>query len=268
VFWLLLIGAAARARKRFASLLTIHDATSDDAQHNVETARRRLTALRLLVNAGQYLLVIGALLMLLRRLNAPLDSLLLPAGFLGAALGLGAQNLVRDVVAGLFIVFEGQFAVGDAVRINGVVGTVDQIGLRVTSLLDEAGHRFFFPNGAINAIETFPRLHTVALLVSLAQLPEDKTLEGAQQTVTRALERFNADYSVLSGQIKSEIAHDSDGYRLCFRLPVRPLRDALLREKLAARVTSALQKAGYLTDKTAAGAEVEIFNAPAAVEAG
>jgi small conductance mechanosensitive channel len=66
-----------------------------------------LTALRLVVNAGRYALVISAILMTLRTLHVPLDSLLLPAGFLGAALGLGAQNLVRDVVAGLFIVFEG-----------------------------------------------------------------------------------------------------------------------------------------------------------------
>jgi small conductance mechanosensitive channel len=268
VLWLLLIRAASRARRHFAALLAITDAASDDAQHDVETARRRLTALRLLVNAAQYGLVISALLMTLRRLNAPLDSLLLPAGFLGAALGLGAQNLVRDVVAGLFIVFEGQFAVGDVVRINNVVGTVDQIGLRVTSLRDEAGHKFLFPNGAITAIETFPRRHCVMLLVSLGEMPDGKSIEDVRQTVTRALELFDDDYSVLSGTTDVQATHDRDRHRLCLRLPVRPLRGTLLREKLPARVASALERAGYFTDKTAAGVEVEIFNAPAAAEAG
>jgi hypothetical protein len=137
--------------------------------------------------------------MTLRTLHVPLDSLLLPAGFLGAALGLGAQNLVRDVVAGLFIVFEGHFAVGDVVRINGTLGTVDQIGLRVTSLVDESGHHFFFPNGAITTIETLPRRHALLLRVPLESLPEGKSREDAVAVVIACIQRFDEDYEALSG---------------------------------------------------------------------
>jgi small-conductance mechanosensitive channel len=57
------------------------------------------------------------------------------------------------------------------VRINGTLGTVDQIGLRVTSLLDESGHRFFFPNGAITTIETLPRHHALLLRVPSGIVP-------------------------------------------------------------------------------------------------
>jgi small-conductance mechanosensitive channel len=265
VLWLVLSRAAGRARRHFADLLAIANSSNDDpdaTQHDVEAARRRLTALRLLVNTARYALVISAILMTLRTLHVPLDSLLLPAGFLGAALGLGAQNLVRDVVAGLFIVFEGHFAVGDVVRVNGTLGTVDQIGLRVTSLLDEAGHRFFFPNGAITTIETLPRCRLLLLRVPLESLPEGKSHADAAKAVAAAIRRCDEDYNILSGDVIPQTV--SSTQPLVFRLPVKALRDALLREKLPGRLVAALEKEGYEVQKTAAGAEVEIFNAPAA----
>ena len=163
LLWWLLQRAAGKARRHFNALLELAQ-NSLEAQTDVALARRRLTALRLVVNAAKYALTISALLMSLRWLGVPLDSLLLPAGFLGAALGLGAQNMVRDIVAGLFIVFEGQFAVGDVVSINETVGTVDEIGLRVTRLRAETGHLHYFPNGAINAVEKYPRGHVLLRL--------------------------------------------------------------------------------------------------------
>lgn len=163
VAWWLLARFAKRMRRHFEALLSLAQ-DSLDAPHDVAVVRARMTALRLLLNAGKYVLVISAILMVLRRVGVQLDALLLPAGFLGAALGLGAQNLVRDVVAGLFLVLEGQFAVGDVVGINGTIGTVDEIGLRVTRLRDEASHIHFFPNGAINAVEKYPREPFVLLL--------------------------------------------------------------------------------------------------------
>src|SRR3712207_757105 len=156
IVWLFLLRAARQAPGRFDALLSLAQ-DSPDPQHEMDAVQRRMTALRLVVNAARYALFVGAVLTMLRILHVPLDSLLLPAGFLGAALGLGAQNLVRDVVAGLFIVFEGQFAVGDVVSINGTLGTVDEIGLRVTRLRDEAGQLHFFPNGAITAVAKYPR---------------------------------------------------------------------------------------------------------------
>jgi hypothetical protein len=156
VAWWLLARVAKRLRRHFDALLAMAQ-DSLDAPHDVAAVRARMTALRLLMNAAKYALVVSAILMVLRRLGVQLDALLLPAGFVGAALGLGAQNLVRDVVAGLFLVLEGQFAVGDVVGINGTIGTIDEIGLRVTRLRDEASHIHFFPNGAINAVEKYPR---------------------------------------------------------------------------------------------------------------
>jgi len=70
-------------------------------------------------------------------------------GIVGLAVGFGAQNLVRDVITGFFIVFEDQFSVGDYVTIGNVSGIVEEMGLRVTKLRDFTGELHIVPNGLI-----------------------------------------------------------------------------------------------------------------------
>ncbi|MDF2439776.1 MAG: moderate conductance mechanosensitive channel [Abditibacteriota bacterium] len=163
VFWWVLARAAGRTRRHYETLMSLAE-QSREAESELATAQRRLTALRLVVNATKYFLAISTFILVLQQLGIRFDSLLLPAGFLGAALGLGAQNLVRDVVSGLFLLFEGQFGVGDIVAINGTLGTVEEVGLRVTRLRDDSGQVFFFPNGAITSVSKYPH-RTLPLLL-------------------------------------------------------------------------------------------------------
>jgi small conductance mechanosensitive channel len=73
----------------------------------------------------------------------------------GAAIGFGAQDLIKDVIAGFFILVEDQFHVGDTVSIGGVTGTVQDIQLRVTVLRDAEGNVHFVPNGQISVASNF-----------------------------------------------------------------------------------------------------------------
>ena len=68
---------------------------------------------------------------------------------LAAAVGFGAQDLVKDFIGGFFILIEDQFAIGDTVTIGGVSGTVEDIQLRVTVLRDLEGNQLFVPNGQV-----------------------------------------------------------------------------------------------------------------------
>jgi small conductance mechanosensitive channel len=74
---------------------------------------------------------------------------------IGAALGFGAQGLVRDVLAGFFIIAEGQYAIGDTVTIAGTNGTVEDIQFRVTILRDGEGNVHYVPNGQIIVTSNF-----------------------------------------------------------------------------------------------------------------
>lgn len=86
------------------------------------------------------------------------------AGILGLAVGFGAQNLVRDVITGFFILFEDQFAVGDYVTVAGVTGTVEEIGLRVTKIREAGGQLHIIPNGIINQVANYNRGGIMAMV--------------------------------------------------------------------------------------------------------
>lgn len=255
--WAILSRAGRRARMRFEAMLSRPDEAGpvpDEAE--TDLVRRRLTALRLAVNTGRYVLLFVTLLLILQQFNVQLGSLIFPAGFLGAALGLGAQNVVRDLVAGFFVVFEGQFSVGDSVAINNTVGTVEEVGLRVTRLRDEAGQVHFFPNGAINTVARFPRRASTLLLS--VPVAEEAAREDAWRVTREAAADFDAVHDVLFGDI--EPVSNANARRLELLLPVRPQRAGVVRDKLPGRVKAALEASEI---KLKAGAEVEIASASA-----
>jgi small conductance mechanosensitive channel len=90
-----------------------------------------------------------AVTMLLSELGVAVGALIAGAGILGAALGFGAQNIVRDLLSGLFIVFEDQYGIGDSVDLGEASGVVESVGLRITQLRDDKGTLWYVRNGEI-----------------------------------------------------------------------------------------------------------------------
>ena len=90
-----------------------------------------------------------AVTMLLSELGVAVGALIAGAGILGAALGFGAQNIVRDLLSGLFIVFEDQYGIGDSVDLGEASGVVESVGLRITQLRDAKGTLWYVRNGEI-----------------------------------------------------------------------------------------------------------------------
>lgn len=79
-------------------------------------------------------------------------SLITAAGVGGLAVGFGAQNLVKDVISGFFIIFEDQYNVGDYIEVAGVSGIVEEVGIRSTKLRDFGGQLHIIPNGTISLV--------------------------------------------------------------------------------------------------------------------
>lgn len=92
-------------------------------------------------------------LMALQMLGVSVAPLLATAGVASVAIGFGAQSLVRDLLAGFFILFEDQFAVGDVISIEGRSGTVESLTLRLTKIRLGDGSLMMIPNGEIKRIE-------------------------------------------------------------------------------------------------------------------
>ncbi|MDY0404130.1 mechanosensitive ion channel family protein [Virgibacillus sp. 179-BFC.A HS] len=114
--------------------------------------RREQTMKKLIQNVVAYVVYFTAILMILEVFTINIGALLAGAGVAGLAIGFGAQNLVRDIISGFFIIFEDQFSVGDYVSVAGVEGTVEEIGLRTTKVLSWTGEINVIPNGNITQV--------------------------------------------------------------------------------------------------------------------
>ena len=90
-----------------------------------------------------------ATMMVLSEFGVELAPLLAGAGIAGVALGFGAQNLVKDFIAGLFMLLEDQYGVGDVIDLGDVSGTVEAVGLRITTIRDARGVLWYIRNGEI-----------------------------------------------------------------------------------------------------------------------
>jgi small conductance mechanosensitive channel len=107
--------------------------------------------------------------MILETLSFDVKALLAGAGIVGLAVGFGAQNLVRDIITGFFIIFEDQFSVGDMIRVGQFEGTVEEIGLRTTKIKSWTGEINILPNGNITEVTNFSVNNSVAFVdVSIA----------------------------------------------------------------------------------------------------
>ncbi|MCK2217979.1 mechanosensitive ion channel family protein [Actinomadura sp. ATCC 31491] len=93
-----------------------------------------------------------AVLTVLDRLTIPIAPVLTSVGILGVAIGFGAQELVKDFIAGLFMLLEDQYGVGDVIDAGAAVGTVEAVTLRVTRLRDADGRVWYVRNGTITRV--------------------------------------------------------------------------------------------------------------------
>ncbi len=131
--------------------------------------RRENTLAKLLENILTYVVYFIAIIMVLETLGLDVAALLAGAGIVGLAVGFGAQNLVRDIITGFFIIFEDQFSVGDYVRISTFEGTVEEIGLRTSKIKSWTGEVHILPNGNITEVTNFSINNSVAFVdISIA----------------------------------------------------------------------------------------------------
>lgn len=118
---------------------------------------RSRTLASLLTNVARWMVAFVGLVIVLRELGIDVQALLVSAGVLGLAVGLGAQTLIKDVITGFFLLFEGLIAVGDVVEVGSHTGTVEAVGLRVTKLRMLDGAVRVIPNGQLTEFANYNR---------------------------------------------------------------------------------------------------------------
>jgi moderate conductance mechanosensitive channel len=129
----------------------------ETAVDDLGKVQRARTLRPLMKNVALYTLSFLALIVILREVGVDIQALVVSAGVLGLAVGLGAQTLIKDVITGFFILFEGLIGVGDVIEIGGHTGAVESIGLRVTTLRLQNGAQRVIPNGEITQFVNYNR---------------------------------------------------------------------------------------------------------------
>ncbi|MFG2038513.1 mechanosensitive ion channel family protein [Dactylosporangium sp. NPDC048998] len=127
-------------RNRLPNALTL------PSERRNQRARALGSVLRSIASAVVFTI---ATMLVLGEIGIDLAPLLASAGIAGLAIGFGAQNLVKDFIAGLFMLLEDQYGVGDVVDVGATTGTVEAVGLRITTIRDGSGVLWYVRNGEI-----------------------------------------------------------------------------------------------------------------------
>lgn len=227
-----------------------------DAGHlaSSEAAKHRHALTQVLTWTAIVVVYTVALALILSRLGVPLTQLAAPAAILGAALGFGSQQIVRDVLAGFFVVAERQYGIGDVVRfeVNGtagkaVTGTVMDVTLRVTELRTADGEVVITPNGQIIQVVNLSR--DWARSVIDVPLPTTVDLFRVQEVLDDVGKKIMADdrLAVMLLDTPTVMGVESmEVDRINLRIVARtqPGRQFDVGRELRARVADALRREG------------------------
>ncbi|TGB01257.1 mechanosensitive ion channel family protein [Halobacillus salinus] len=154
--------------------------------------RRESTLSKLVANALSYVVYFIAFIMILETFTLEIGALLAGAGVAGLAIGFGAQNLVRDIISGFFIIFEDQFSVGDYIRTSGVEGFVEEVGLRTCKVKAWTGEVHILPNGNVTQVTNYSIHNSIAVVDVSVAYEED--IEKAERVIADLLEELPERY--------------------------------------------------------------------------
>jgi small-conductance mechanosensitive channel len=131
------------------------------AQHKKQTARaekRAVTLGAMLESLVSIVVWTTASFLILGEIGISLGPLIASAGIAGIAIGFGAQSVVRDFLAGIFVIIEDQYGVGDVIDVGEAIGTVEEVGFRTTQVRDLSGVLWTVPNGVIQRVGNYSQV--------------------------------------------------------------------------------------------------------------
>ena len=153
-----------------------------------QKTNRQKTVMSLMRSMIKWVIIIITILLVLNAFGVDTSTLLASAGILALIIGLGAQSLIADIIAGFFIVFEEEYQVGDIITIDGFRGTVADIGIRVTKIIDAGGNIKIVNNSDIKSIINQTSELSVAKCVM--SIDYDESVERVEVVFKKNLEKI------------------------------------------------------------------------------
>ena len=197
-----------------------------------------------------------AFIQVLTEVGMNVAPILTSAGILGVAIGFGAQNLVKDFLSGMFMMLEDQYGVGDVVDLGPATGTVEAVGLRITTIRDGNGTVWYVRNGEILRVGNSSQGFAVAVVdlplaygSNLAEASEVLERVSLEATEVEPLSKDVIDKPQVLGVEKVT----AEGITMRVTVKVRPGRQWSVQRALRAKLMPALENSGVTTVKDDSG---------------
>ena len=216
-------------------------------------ARRLTTAVTLITHAVKYVAYFIAIAIAVGELGyaGAMNSMLAAAGIGSLAVGIGAQSIIKDVTAGLTLLFEDQLAVGDYISAAGVTGTVEAITLRATTVRCYGGEVSVIPNGSITVLTNYSRTDSLAIVEFPIAYEADA--ERALALMREELEAYHAELGDIAVE-KPEVvgAVQLSGGEMVLRAVqrVKPLEHWAVQRELTRRIAARFVQEGIALPRT------------------
>ncbi|WP_414638825.1 mechanosensitive ion channel family protein [Actinophytocola sp.] len=189
-----------------------------------------------------------AFMMILAELGVNLAPVLASAGILGVAIGFGAQNVVKDFLSGVFMMLEDQYGVGDVVDVGEASGTVEAVGLRITTMRDVNGTVWYVRNGEILRVGNSSQGFAVAVVDVPIGYGAD--VEQATEVIDRVATQVTDNEPVSDDVLEPpdvlgvERVSAAEGIMLRVTVKTRPGRQWAVQRSLRAHIMGAFEEAG------------------------
>ena len=216
-------------------------------------ARRLTTAVTLITHAVKYVAYFIAIAIAVGELGyaGAMNSMLAAAGIGSLAVGIGAQSIIKDVTAGLTLLFEDQLAVGDYISAAGVTGTVEAITLRATTVRCYGGEVSVIPNGSITVLTNYSRTDSLAIVEFPIAYEADA--ERALALMREEAEAYHAQLGDIAVE-KPEVvgAVQLSGGEMVLRVVqrVKPLEHWAVQRELTQRIARRFVQEGIALPRT------------------
>ena len=152
--------------------------------------KRASTLTHIVRDVARIVILFVGMTMILSEGGIDLKPLLAAAGLGGLAIGFGAQSLVKDLIAGFFILWEDSVRIGDVVEVAGVAGLVEEVELRTIKLRDVSGNLHVIPNGAIDKVKNLTKDYSYSVFdIAVAYRENPDEVMGILQEIAGDLRR-------------------------------------------------------------------------------
>ena len=206
---------------------------------------RANTLIPLLQNISKYVIYFISGVMVLRELGVDTTAIIASAGVVGLAIGFGAQSLVKDVLSGAFLLFEGIISVGDSVNVGEHSGTVEVIGLRNIHLRKYSGELRVIPYGEVASFGNFNKGYMRAIVKVGVAYEQDveKGMKALEEIADKWAEE-NKDIVLEAPIVQGVLSLGSSEVTLRVSIKVKPMTHWGTERELKRRIKDTFDKKG------------------------